>query len=73
MKDKPYPFIKNRYYKGKLLRTADFACEQNYHVHKLNMQNALFYGEGIVCGLDIQKINQQRLLIRNGGCITQQG
>ena len=37
MKDKPYPFIKNRYYKGKLLRTEDFECEQNYHVHKLNM------------------------------------
>ena len=44
MKDKPYPFIKNRYYKGKLLRTEDFECEQNYHVHKLNMRNALFYG-----------------------------
>lgn len=73
MKEKPYPFIKNRYYKGKLLRTEDFECEQEYHTQKLNMQNALFYGEGIVCGLDIQVIDKHRLFIHNGVCINQQG
>lgn len=46
-------FERNRYFNGKLLTTNDFKMEQNYFNNKRMLINRLFFGAGIVSGLNV--------------------
>lgn len=65
--------LKNRYYKGKLLRTEDFICEQEYHSNSLKRFLKNYVGSGIVDGLQVTKKDNQRILISKGSGIDDAG
>jgi hypothetical protein len=60
------PFERNRYYPGKLLTSADFLSEQLYIGNKRRFMNSLLYGEGIVCGLSVQNLDDTSLMVESG-------
>ncbi len=68
-----YPFERNRYYPGKMLTTADFQAEQNYHINKLRFVNSLMYGAGIVCGCGVVNLDDLSILIESGVVIDGSG
>ncbi len=68
-----YPFERNRYYPGKLLTSADFQAEQNYHINKGRFINGLMYGSGVVCGLGVFSLDDLSILIESGVAIDGTG
>ena len=68
-----YPFERNRYYPGKLLTSADFQAEQNYHINKGRFINGLMYGSGVVCGLGVFSLDDLSVLIESGVAIDGTG
>ena len=68
-----YPFERNRYYPGKMLTTADFQAEQNYHIDKLRFMNSLMYGSGIVCGCGVFNLDDLSILVESGVVIDGTG
>ncbi|MBO6241255.1 MAG: hypothetical protein J6O61_10580 [Butyrivibrio sp.] len=68
-----YPFERNRYYPGKMLTTADFKAEQNYHINKLRFMNSLIYGTGIICGCSVVNLDDLSILIESGVAIDGNG
>ena len=71
--NKLYPFERNRYYPGKMLTSADFQAEQNYHINKVRFLNGLMYGSGVVCGLGVFSLDDQSVLIESGAAIDGHG
>ena len=71
--NKLYPFERNRYYPGKMLTSADFQAEQNYHINKARFMNGLMYGSGIICGLGVFSLDDQSVLIESGAAIDGHG
>jgi hypothetical protein len=67
--NKLLPFEKNRYYPGKLLTSADFVAEQDYETGKRRFLNGLFYGSGVVCGLNVINLDDTTLLVESGVAI----
>lgn len=65
--------LKNRYYKGKLLRCEDFKCEQEYHEQSQRRLLKSYIGSGIVDGLSVTKKDNQRIVISKGNCIDNTG
>jgi hypothetical protein len=63
------PFERNRYYPGKLLTSADFLSEQLYIGNKRRFMTGLLYGEGIVCGLGVQNLDDTSLMVESGVAI----
>lgn len=57
-----------RYFEGQLLVPEDFTHDQNYLNSKRHLINKLVNGAGIVCGLELQIVNQSSdsLLVRIG-------
>jgi hypothetical protein len=47
------PFARPRYMYGQLLGANDFTTEQNYHLLRARLRNALLHGSGVVGGLDV--------------------
>lgn len=47
------PFLRNRYFDGKLLTRRDFDAEQDYLRGKDRLHNAFLHGSGTVCGLKV--------------------
>ncbi len=68
-----YPFERNRYYPGKMLTSADFQAEQNYHINKGRFLNNLMYGRGIICGMGVFSLDDQSILIESGAAIDGSG
>lgn len=68
-----YPFERNRYYPGKMLTSADFQAEQNYHIGKGRFLNNLLYGHGIICGMGVFSLDDQSILIESGAAIDGSG
>ena len=68
-----YPFERNRYYPGKMLTSADFQAEQNYHINKGRFLNSLMYGQGIICGMGVFSLDDQSILIESGAAIDGSG
>ncbi len=68
-----YPFERNRYYPGKMLTTADFQAEQNYHIDKLRFMNSRMYGSGIVCGCGVFNLDDLSILVESGVVIDGTG
>jgi len=59
-------FQRNRYFYGKLLTVRDFEDEQRYFIEKQRLINRLIHGEGVVCGLKVEKVENKESFI----CIT---
>ncbi|MCR4591206.1 MAG: hypothetical protein K5668_10350 [Lachnospiraceae bacterium] len=68
-----YPFERNRYYPGKLLTSADFQAEQNYHINKDRFLNGLMFGSGVVCGMGVFSLDDISVLIESGVAIDGTG
>jgi hypothetical protein len=52
--DQAIPAIRNRYFTGKFMNALDFTTEQAYIVKRRWLQNRLFHGWGIACGLKVK-------------------
>ncbi len=66
-------FERNRYFKGKLMTTRDFETEQQYFNDKRRLLNRLFFGGGIVCGLQVLKIDEKTISVEKGLAIDSSG
>ena len=68
-----FAFERNRYYSGKMLTSSDFEAEQTYMNGKRNFLNHMIYGSGIVCGLNVNNIDDLSVMIESGVAIDQDG
>lgn len=67
------PFVRNRYYKGKMLTSSDFEAEQIYMNNKRRLVNEMVAGGGIVCGLGVISLDDLSLMIESGMAIDDTG
>lgn len=67
------PFSRNRYYKGKMLTSADFEAEQTYMNNKRSFLNMMMSGSGIVCGLNVVSLDDLSIMIESGVAIDDMG
>lgn len=67
MKNLTYiPFIRNRYFKGKLLTAEDFLQEQQYMNDKRRLLNRWMLGAGIVAGLEVVRVDDYSISLEMG-------
>ncbi len=64
----PY-FERNNYYLGKLMTVRDFTEEQEYFNEKRWLINRAVHGWGVVCGLDVEKIDDRTVKVKPGMAI----
>jgi hypothetical protein len=55
-------FKRNHYFYGKMLSAGDFTAEQEYFNRKRSLINRHVLGNGIVCGLKVNKGSQSDLI-----------
>lgn len=67
------PFSRNRYYRGKMLTSADFEAEQLYMNGKRQFVNRMITGAGIVCGLNVISLDDLSLMVESGVAIDGMG
>ena len=67
------PFSRNRYYKGKMLTSTDFAAEQLYMNRKRQFVNRMIAGSGIVCGLNVISLDDLSFMVESGVAIDDMG
>ena len=67
------PFNRNRYYRGKMLTSADFEAEQLYVNNKRRFVNQMISGSGIVCGLNVISLDDLSIMIESGVAIDDVG
>ncbi len=60
------PFVRNRYFFGKLLTVRDFNLEQSYFINKIRFSHKFLHGYGTVCGIkpEISSADETNLEIR---------
>lgn len=68
-----FPFSRNRYYKGKMLTSADFESEQLYMNGKRQFLNRMITGSGIVCGLNVISLDDLSFMVESGMAIDDRG
>jgi len=68
-----YPFERNKYFYGKLLSVEDFNSEQKYINDKRRLTNRLVHGMGVVCGLNVVRIDEQTISVESGMAFDQTG
>lgn len=61
-----YPFERNQYFYGKLLSVEDFNYEQKYINDKRRLINRLVHGIGVVCGLNVVRIDDTTISVESG-------
>lgn len=61
-----YPFERNKYFYGKLLSVEDFNFEQKYLNDKRRLVNRLVHGIGVVCGLNVVRIDDLTISVESG-------
>ncbi len=66
-------FKKNLYYDGKLLSAKNFQDEQSYHNEKRALINRLIYGEGVLSGMRVLKLDEETFCIEPGVAIDHMG
>ena len=66
-------FSRNRYYKGKMLTSADFEAEQLYMNNKRRFVNRAVIGSGIVCGLNVISLDDLSVMIESGAALDDTG
>lgn len=67
------PFIRNRYFYGKLLTAEDFSQEQQYGNDKRRMINRWLFGAGIVSGLEIIRVDDYSVSLEMGLALDNTG
>lgn len=60
------PFVRNRYYYGKLLSVEDFELEQRYHNNKRRLINRFLGGSGVISGLNVVIIDDETISLERG-------
>ncbi len=74
MKNLTYlPFIRNRYFYGKLLTAEDFSQEQQYGNDKRRMINRWLFGAGIVSGLEVIRVDDYSVSLEMGLALDNTG
>ena len=74
MKNLTYlPFIRNRYFYGKLLTAEDFSQEQQYGNDKRRMMNRWMFGVGIVSGLEVIRVDDYSISLEMGLALDHTG
>lgn len=68
-----FPFSRNRYYRGKMLTSADFESEQLYMNNKRQFLNRMITGSGIVCGLNVISLDDLSFMVESGVAIDDMG
>ncbi len=68
-----FPFERNRYYYGKQLNVNNFILEQEYINHKRQFINRYLHGMGVICGLDVIKIDENSFSLEAGAGIDCMG
>lgn len=63
---KYFPFERNKYFFGKLLGVGDFEAEQKYVNDKRRLINRTLHGAGVVCGLNIIKVDDSFISVESG-------
>jgi hypothetical protein len=63
---KYFPFERNRYFYGKLLTVNDFEVEQKYVNDKRRLLNRFLYGSGVVCGLNVVRVDDATVSVEMG-------
>ncbi len=66
-------FSRNRYYKGKMLTSADFEAEQLYMNNKRRFVNRTVVGSGIACGLNVISLDDLSVMIESGAALDDTG
>ncbi len=61
-----YPFERNKYFYGKLLSVEDFNAEQKYMNDKRRLVNRLVHGMGVVCGLNVVRVDEETISVESG-------
>lgn len=64
---------RNRFFYGKLLTAEDFIAEQNYFNTKLRLLNSLFFGSGVIAGLNVIKTDERSIAIDSGIALDHAG
>lgn len=67
------PFIRNRYFYGKLLTAEDFSQEQEYVNDKRRMINRWLFGAGIVSGLEVIRVDDYSVSLEMGLALDNTG
>lgn len=68
-----FPFEKNRYFPHKRMRSADFSRELAYMDHKFQFLGRWIFGTGPACGLEVQRLDSDSLLISPGMAVDDLG
>lgn len=68
-----FPFVRNRYFYGKLLSVEDFEVEQRYMNDKRRVLNRFLYGTGIVCGMNVLSVDETTISVEPGLAIDFSG
>ncbi|GHU84852.1 hypothetical protein FACS1894198_1430 [Clostridia bacterium] len=68
-----FPFVKNRFYCGKLLTSSDFTEEQKYLNNKRRFLNKIMFGQGVVSGFYTYAIDDTTLMIESGVALDSHG
>ena len=68
-----YPFERNKYFYGKLLSVEDFTFEQKYMNDKRRHINRLVHGVGVVCGLNVVRVDDTTISVESGLALDSTG
>ena len=63
---KYFPFARSRYFYGKLLTVDDFETEQKYMNDKRRMINRFLHGSGVVCGMNVVRVDDRTISVEMG-------
>jgi len=64
--ESPPSFKRNNYFYGKIMTENDFRAEQQYFINKQRLLNRLIHGIGVVCGLEVLKLEESQIRITEG-------
>jgi len=68
-----YPFERTKYYYGMLLSVDDFNAEQRYMNDKRRLVNRLVHGMGVVCGLNVVRLDDSTISVESGMALDNTG
>lgn len=72
-KDILFPLSRNKYFFGKLLTQRDMEAEQTYFNNKRRLLNAVLCGCGVVCGMNVVKVDGMTIDVESGIAIDGRG
>ncbi|MDR1260673.1 MAG: hypothetical protein LBJ83_03060 [Oscillospiraceae bacterium] len=73
LNDGLFPFVRNRFYCGKLLTSGDFTIEQKYLNNKRRFLNKMMFGYGVVSGFNTYAVDDTTLMIESGFALDSRG